>query len=117
MDLALAIGPDRRRRRPLVFVVEALLIAGLVACAMAWVGRAPDRLVTVGKTGMFPVGSVTPLDLATTFYDPMRRYAAEPPPLLVSQAAPADLVAYMRAIVANRLPLAIGRVVPVPIFL
>ena len=116
MDLALAIGPGRRRRR-LVFVVEALLIAGLSACAIVWADQGLGTPVTVGHTGMFPVGSVTPLDLATTFYDPMRRYAAEPPPLSISQAAPADIAAYGRAIAAHRLPLAIGRVAPVPIFL
>src|SRR5262245_21302177 len=115
MDLALAIGSDRRRRRRLVFIVEALIIAGLVACAIVWADRAPATLVTVGHTGRFPVGSGTQLDLARTFYDPMRRYAAEPPPLSISQAAPADIAAYLRAIAAHRLPLAIGRVAPVPI--
>jgi hypothetical protein len=117
MVLARALRSGKHWQRRLAFSMVSLLAAGLVVRAMIPAGQAPAALVTVGHIGMFPVGSVTHVELPTTFYDPMRRYDEQPAPLAIDQGSPAHLVMYLRTTLTRILPIPIGRVAPVPIFL
>lgn len=82
-----------RRLRNLIAYGVVFLIGISVGFGIAQLRQQPDLIVSLGATDRFPVGSVTELDLAATFFDSMH------PPSGPQASNP------------------IGKVSPVPIFL
>ena len=111
----------RWRVRAVASGLLALLASGAIAAiamdAIAQTNQKPPAPIVVGQVNDFPPGSVTYLVLPTTFYDPMRRQYGHLAALRPNQARPSQIFFYLREIIIRQLPLTIGRVSPVSVFL